>query len=1714
MLKKLSVLFVFLGYMLISPPFAGAQSGSGNAWVLQAMQQDFWKFPVVHTGIYRIDSATLAQAGVLTALGFDPRRIQVYRNGEEIPVYVHGENDGIFNSTDFIEFFARGNDATADRQFFHDTTYAVNRSYSLFTDTAYYFLSIGPSLSNRRMIQESDVGFSTFLPAEAYFMTRVWFEPAGTYSYGGYLGNDYSKDSRYMEGEGWVDFPFGIDPNMTNPRQVNLQTRGAYHQGPPSTLRYTVAGRSRYMFVHPAIQGRNHHVRVSISGTSGHIDDFTYFGYQVMRRTVQIPSTSLSTGFSTSFLFAAIDDLSTNPSQEPTRSDRNSLATAELTFPHGTNLNNNTERWMYVPDHQQKSKTYLALTNLSVPSGEPILYDLTNYRRIVVATSGTTRQMLIPNSLPGNPSEKECFLTSEGMIRAITQLSPLTTGTRFTDYLTPFQQNGYDYLIITHPLLMTAADDYADYRRFSGYPTLYNPVVVSVESLYEQFSYGIRNNPLAVENFLKYLYNHQALPQTIFIIGKGYSTLHTRKDSTTFNLSLVPGWGYPATDNIYLQRLSSTHVHDHHIGRLAAGTPAQVHDYLEKVRQYEDTLRMGNELWMKRAVHLGGGNNAGEQAIIKASLSRWEKTLEAPSFGGQVNTFLKTTTQPIEILQSQSLMGLINGGIRIMSFYGHGSATGFDISTDAVSTYQNEGRYPLVIANSCYSGDLFNKTFTKSEEFVLTPRKGAIAYLGSSNYSTIDALNLINDTLYHYISDAGYGKTLGALARNAMRPLSSSNSFYYLASYQQTTLHGDPAIVLSVQHLPDYRISPAQIFFSPANITNEIDSFTVHIISKNPGKAVADSFAVNIRRVFPDQSVYDTLLHYPSTAFTDTFVVHLPVEKAKGIGLNFFEVTLDALYAIAESDETNNTAAVPLYIKASSLVPVYPYEFAVIPDDQVTLYASTIDPFSKQKTYHFELAGNPLFSPLLASHTTPGSGGVLGWRPPVTFTDSAVYFWRVCVDSLDHPEGITDWRGSSFRYISGKKGWAQAHFHQLIQNRLQNIVADTAQQLFGFLTGQREIAVQTGMFPSLAANQHYYSINGTFKYQSAEMIKHNLPGGFVFAVFDTIGAEPVKAINITSSWTGWWGNYQEPLSTKNAFEYPTHSTVWHDRLTAFFDSVPTGYYVLAYSIKDHHAALLPESVLQGFESIGSSVIRTLPAGSSYVIFGRKGAQIGDPQHVTEVIGTTSTDTVRLTRMVNVNWNQGTIFSTDIGPAREWEAAYWKQSPLATDPYNTDSLRFSLVAIDHHGQPHHIPALSNLKPHPDSIVPLKHNIDAAVYPYLRFQVEMHDQVFRTPAQLHSWMVLYTPVGETALDPSTQFSFYTDTLRQGDSLRFSIATRNISPEPMDSLLVHSWIIDSQRQMRESTFRRYREHPAGDTLIIYNFALPTANLAPGPATLWVEVNPVNPVTGVYDQPEQTHINNIAEVAFMVTADNQSPLLDVSFDGIRILDGDIVSARPMIEIQLNDENPFFLFDQPGDTALFRVYLRAPLENEFRQIFFRKDGTDQMIFYPATGNSNVCRILFPANFLDNDGTYLFRVEATDKSHGKSGSAFYQISFKVISRATITEVLNWPNPFSSRTHFVFTLTGYEVPTDFRIQIMTISGRVIRELTMAELGPVNLGRNITTGYWDGTDEFGDRVANGVYLYRVHSSIRTRQIEKTASGADPFFREGWGKMYLMR
>ena len=225
------------------------------------------------------------------------------------------------------------------------------------------------------------------------------------------------------------------------------------------------------------------------------------------------------------------------------------------------------------------------------------------------------------------------------------------------------------------------------------------------------------------------------------------------------------------------------------------------------------------------------------------------------------------------------------------------------------------------------------------------------------------------------------------------------------------------------------------------------------------------------------------------------------------------------------------------------------------------------------------------------------------------------------------------------------------------------------------------------------------------------------------------------------------------------------------------------------------------------------------------------------------------------------------------------------------------------------------------------------------------------------------------------------------------------------------------------------------------------------------------------------------------------------------------VFDVKPFLEKgifrELKDENKFLALDNASDTSAFSIFLQAPTGGQLKPVYFAQG----LIFTPASLPKNSCSIQYNP-VLETDGRYTLVIQAKDRSNNLSGKQDYRIQFEVNNKPSISEVMNYPNPFSTSTRFVFTLTGYEVPEVFTIQIMTISGKVVREITRGELGYIHIGRNMTEFSWDGRDQFGDRLGNGVYLYRVITRLNGEKIDKYESGADRFFTKGYGKMVIMR
>ena len=1687
----------------------------GNEWIRSG--QSYYKLKITREGIYRVDSLYLRNAGIPQSWVTNTIKLQLFHNGVEQYIYIRdGNQDGILNQNDFIEFYADRNDGSFDSQLYidlngnPDPNLQPNPHYSLFNDTAIYFLTLTTGLANGLRVTEINNDTLNFSQtAEPYFTREVFMENTQQYNTGT-IDLSSGTDMDYIEAEGWVDafISWSVTSSANSTVNKTVSTQNIYNAvgSPDATYKTVVVGANN----------NRKNLLIDITGSNVNLVSNDFYGYakKEYSGTIQLVDLGATT---TNFRYKLI----VPPWPDDTQTGYAAFSYLELRYPHTFDFNgeNVSSYKLFVPDAASFPKSHLHFTNFNF-NGNHIFYDLTNHRRLTGVQQGNQMDIHVPNA----GGEKLCYLTGIGNILSPAGIAPVssmfagTLPTQFTNFSSGTIASDSAFIIISGPSLWNSALSYQAYRNLR-----FNTLLVDINELYDQFAYGIRKHPLAIKNFARYMLNvwtapplNKAAPAYIFMIGKGYSPVDMRVDASLHNSCIVPSMGYPSSDNLLTSGNGFPGTHHFRpsiaIGRLAAQNAAQVDVYLHKVQEYEGAQNIiPPPPWMKEILHFGGGDDIWLQNQIRSYLDNYETIAEGCNFGGHVTSYYKNSSNVIQQNQSDTLQQQIDNGVCLMTFFGHAAASvGFDIATDLPSNYGNHGKYPLIIANSCFAGDIFTPSVSVSEQFVLEPEKGAIAFLASVGLGSIAHLYMYTVNFYRAFSDTLYGGSFGNCIQYAVGEIDSTYDQAIKRVCLEMTLHGDPALRMPGWNKADLEIQQPDIFFSPDPVTTQLDSFSVHVLVHNRGLGVCetDSFNVNIKRTFPNGTDTTYIIRNAGCLYSDTVTVNIPMDFSRSAGLNTFDVYVDSL-SINEVPEfievTNNRASAPLFIISSEIYPIYPFKYAIYPYSTVTLKASTANAFAGTRTYVFEIDTTDLFNtPNPQVHKqgfVTSSGGVVSWADNLpVLQDSMVYFWRVALDSVLTDPVNYRWNESSFIYIPAKTGWSQAHFFQFKNDRYETIDYDRQNRRFDYGPVSRLLTCNTGW--PYNAN---YLIDNVLQ---DEGTCNSLSAKINIAVIDTLTLDPwttdtcVFGYHGQLNWNDCNGN-STCLGHPQPYKYFQYDLTDNNQVNSLINllnnGVPNGYYILAFTFNTYPLSLIPAwpQLQSAFDSLGSSMILTIPDNRAFIFFVKKGS----PSTVIETAAVNNLDTISINAPLITKWYKGNIISEVIGPAVQWNSLHWKQNPIES-PTTRDSIHLQVYGVLNTG----VDTLLIDRITTGAYDTTLSFISTAQYPRLRLKAVTRDDSLRTPPQLKRWQIYYSEAPEAAINPNRHFQFHSNPITEGDSISFSVAIENIGTLPMDSMGVDYYMYDNNRNYYN--LKSYK----GDSLrlgqyIIADMKYPVPFGWAGANSLWVEANPFNAT----HQTEQYHFNNYGVINLKVDRDLTNPILDVTFDGVHILDGDVVSAKPHIMVRLNDENKFLALN---DTSAFTFFLKTPTSASLPLYFVNAASqTDNMRFTPAILPKNSCRIEWDPNFTE-DGIYELIIQGRDRSLNYSGAVQYKITFEVINRSTITNVLNYPNPFSTSTRFVFTLTGSVIPDYFKIQILTISGKVVREITREELGNIHVGRNITDYAWNGKDEFGDQLANGVYLYRVITRINGSEIEKRETDADSFFKQGWGKMYLMR
>jgi hypothetical protein len=1729
-----ALLLIYFSYDLMAQPY-------GNEWINYS--QKYYYFKIWQKGVYRIDYNTLLNAGIPVNT-INPRNIQIFAREQEQYIHIEGEQDNVFDPSDYIEFYAEGNDAWLDTLLYGSSDNMGNPYYSHYNDTLYYYITWNNSTNNRRMIIDNSNDYTNY-SIFPYVITENYIQQTERYQQGELVVG--SSSSRFVRGEGW----FSDRYSHTSPLDHFIPTPNPYTgPGAPDALVKTSSTGLNNPSVAPASPG-NHHLRIQYGLSHTTIIDTIFWGYQLNKINFTLTPSQINSP-TTKIRYQTVNDILDINSQPVTQ--YKAFGVTSIRYARTTDLSGSSSLFFSVPFNTNESKTRLEFTNATGTNHHVYVINDT-IRKIYVDENAGNRSVLIPNL--SNTYDSRCYLFTESSITNISTLYSVSSTAEFTDYSA--QPVDSAYIILTHTSLMSSAQAYANYRASTGY----NVMLVNAEDLYHQYGGGIYKHVIALRRFCDHMINTMPTkPQYLFIIGKSIREANegpeqgARKNSVFFHNNLVPSYGYPGSDNLITAGLDGSFLMPAiATGRISATTNQQVTDYLTKMQQYESQQNpfsvydMPNKAWQKRILHFGGGSTLNEQNAFAGFLSTYETIAEGLHYGADVHTYLKQTSQPINPVDFTEISNFLQEGVSIMTFFGHSSANGFDQNLDDAANWNNAGKYPFLLGNGCYTGDVHQPTGQSISEYsTLLNQRGVIAFLSSVKQGFVTPLHVYSEQFYKEFSLYKYGLSVGKQMQATIDTVENfANSIPVENACTQMSLQGDPALKINYHTGPEMLIRNEDIYFTPEQVTLADDTITVTVVTHNIGKVENYPVNVTLTRTFQNNidSVYSTTLNY--SAFADTLIFKLPAQHDMASGLNTFKASIDIPNNINEifDDVNNNQAQRTLLFAGNSIRPVWPYEYAIVPDSTMPLKASTSNPIIGPKAYRFEIDTTDLFnSPLLKYQLITAPGGVVvaqpqDWRlvsnnalSPLLFTDSTVYFWRVSPDSSTYI-----WQESSFQFIKGKNGWGQAHFFQFKNNYHENLNYNRTNRRWDWNPQLRKITCTTvgnpnsnpqmNGAPAFAATN--YKIDNVE--QEASGCGNFYPAIHV-AVIDPISLEPWGSYNCNPN-TGPCGsctmvnsNHQfgnDNNDCSGCFapfrirphkyfvyrQYDSQRLEYLDSLLTYW--IPNGHYVLIYSWMwadfDNWNTYHP-GLFTTFQNLGATdIVPGLP-DLPFIVFAKK----GDPSDTKTILGDSLNAILTLNDTLYSFDYKGYIKSVEAGPAAQWDALYFQQKSF--EQPSADSSRIILIGRKLDGTTDTL--LNTEFTTLDSVINLSLYADANIYPFVRL-VGIHiDSVYFTPAQTLRWQLLYQPEPEAAVNGSKGFyiSVLNNQLTEGQDIRLAIAIENISNWDMDSLLVHYWL------QGQNNIKHYFYYPRQDSLkkgeILFDTITINTTGFYGLNSLWMEVNPI-PLppalnTTYYDQPEQYHFNNFAQIPLYIERDITNPILDVTFDGAHILNGDIVSAKPNILITLKDENPILVMNQPEDTAFFKVYITNP-NGQQNRIYFMQGTQEIMRWYPSSGPNGKFKIEYNPVFLI-DGKYRLEIEATDKSGNLSGNNRYKIDFEVINKPTVTEVMNYPNPFTTKTHFVFTLTGSQLPDFMKIQILTVTGKVVREITMDELGPIRIGRNVTQFYWDGTDMYGDRLANGVYLYRVNVRLNGEEIEKRSSGADEYFTKGYGKMYLMR
>ena len=626
-------------------------------------------------------------------------------------------------------------------------------SRTRYTDTNIYWLTYGGA-AGKRMSTRSGAGTGI---APTYFTATAHFEQDKLYRSALPMvdGADHWYWNYLATGATSADYPFEL---------TNLAS-GTY----TATIQVRVTGASNTA----------HRTQISLNGTL--INDATWWGTDARVFSISVAQSLLVAGANT----LRISDTASNSVVMINNFDVSYASTFTgssdaFRFPMTT-----AGTWQY---------TIGGFSNSSITVFD--VSDPANVARITgasVTVSGATYTARFADTVAA--SREYIVLTSAQRQTPVMLTRDAASNLRDTG-------NGADYLVITPGAFKSNIQALATFRASQGLRVQ----VVDVQDIYDEFSDGMMDAQ-AIYDFLAYTYTswQAPAPTYVLLVGDGHYDFKNNLGTNEPNwippyLKFVDLWiGETASDNRYVAFNADNNLPNMAIGRLPAGSAADVDAMVAKILSNEQNPPVGD--WRSKVTFITDNPDSAGNFYWYSDLIATDAWYLPASYTAD-RIYYKQDAYTDAGLAHTALLSSINNGSAIVNYVGHGFVSSWAseliFQTSDLDTLTNVGKYPVMLSLSCYVGYFHMPGFAGlGESSVRATSKGMLASWSSSGLGMAAGQDFLDRGFFEALNQEGLSQ-IGQAAIYGKVNLWWNAGGAYRDSIDVFTLFGDPATRLAV----------------------------------------------------------------------------------------------------------------------------------------------------------------------------------------------------------------------------------------------------------------------------------------------------------------------------------------------------------------------------------------------------------------------------------------------------------------------------------------------------------------------------------------------------------------------------------------------------------------------------------------------------------------------------------------------------------------------------------------------------------------------------------------------------------------------------------------------------------------------------------------------------------------------------------------------------